>query len=177
MKIDFGCGKNKKSGFLGVDILKLEGVDIVHDLSITPYPFKNDIADEIWMDNVLEHINNPLKVIEELHRIGKNKCIINIAVPYFRSHYATIDPTHVNFFGINYFNYFNPDHFFCTGYEYSKARFRILSIEFDKEWIGNETIFHKILRKFANKYPQKYESRLSHILPLNSLKFTLEVIK
>ena len=43
--------------------------------------------------------------------------------------------------------------------------------------IGNETIFHKILRKFANKYPQKYESRLSHILPLNSLKFTLEVIK
>ena len=32
MKIDFGCGKKKKDGFLGVDILKLEGVDLVHDL-------------------------------------------------------------------------------------------------------------------------------------------------
>ena len=47
MKIDFGCGKNKKSGFIGVDILKLEGVDIVDDLSITPYPFKDNTADEI----------------------------------------------------------------------------------------------------------------------------------
>ena len=130
MKIDFGCGKKKKEGFLGVDILKLETVDIVHDLNKIPYPFKDNVAEEIWMDNVLEHINNPMKVIEELHRIGKNKCIVNIAVPYFRSHYATIDPTHVNFFGVNYFNYFNPDHFFCTGYEYSSARFKTIKIEF-----------------------------------------------
>tara|TARA_B110000046_G_scaffold29575_1_gene31116 strand:- start:537 stop:806 length:270 start_codon:yes stop_codon:yes gene_type:complete len=75
--------KNEKKGFIEVDILKLKGVDIVHDLNYTPYPFENNVADEISMNNVLEHINNTFRVIDELYRIGKNKCIINIAVPYF----------------------------------------------------------------------------------------------
>ena len=56
-------------------------------------------------------------------------------------------------------------------------RFKTIKMEFDKEWIGNESFTHKLLRKFADKYPQRYESRFSHILPLNSLRFTLEVIK
>ena len=177
LKIDFGCGKSKKDGFIGVDILKLDGVDVVHDLTKRPYPFEDNVASEIYMDNVLEHLNQPLKVIEELHRISKNNGKITIAVPYFRSHYATIDPTHVNFFGVNYFNYFDPDHHFCTGYEYSKARFKVVKMTFDKEWENNSNFFHRILINFAHKYPYKYEARLSHLFPLSSLTFELKVIK
>ena len=82
--------KNEKKGFIEVDILKLEGVDIVHDLNYTPYPFENNVSDEISMNNVLEHINNILRVIDELYRIGKNKCIINITVPYFNDSFCYI---------------------------------------------------------------------------------------
>tara|TARA_B110000027_G_C15858139_1_gene185705 strand:- start:98 stop:223 length:126 start_codon:yes stop_codon:yes gene_type:complete len=39
--------KKEKKGFIGVGILKLEGVDIVHDLNHTPCPFENNVTDEI----------------------------------------------------------------------------------------------------------------------------------
>ena len=36
---------------------------------------------------------------------------------------------------------------------------------FDKEWENNTNFFHRMLIKFAQKFPYKYEARLSHILP------------
>lgn len=177
MKIDIGCGSTKKKGFIGVDILQLSGVDIIHDLNIFPYPFEDNEVEEIWIDQVLEHLNEPVKVIEELHRICKNGASITIGVPYFRSFYATIDPTHKNFFGIYWFAYFDPKKKFCQRYQYSKVRFSVDKIEFDRESKGNMSFIHKMVVRFAEKYPAKYESRLSHLLPLNSLTFHLKVIK
>ena len=179
MKLDIGCGGQKKEGFIGLDILKLEGVDIVHDLTLFPYPFDDDSVDEIYMDNCLEHLPNPMKVIEEIYRISKNNTKVTIAVPYFRSHYATIDPTHVNFFGVNWFNYFDPKHIFQQKMQYSTAKMNVKSFTFDREWLIPKQygFFHGLLIKFANKYPYKYEARISHIFPLNSLTFNLEIIK
>ena len=179
MKLDIGCGGQKKEGFIGLDILKLEGVDIVHDLTLFPYPLDDDSVDEVYMDNCLEHIPNPMKVVEEIYRISKNNTKVTIAVPYCRSHYAIIDPTHVNFFGVNWFNYFDPKHIFQQKMQYSTAKMNVKSITFDREWLipKSHGFFHGLLIKFANKYPYKYEARLSHILPLNSLTFNLEVIK
>jgi predicted SAM-dependent methyltransferase len=176
MKINFGCGSKLKTGFLGVDILQLPGVDIVHNLDNFPYPFDDNSVDEIWMDQVLEHLNDPLKTVEELYRISKNDAIITIGVPYFRSFYAYIDPTHKNFFSMNWFNYFDPTHIFCQKYQYSKAAFQISKIEINREDI-NKSIFSKILIYYAKKKPTSYELRLSHLFPLNSLTFHLKVIK
>ena len=179
VKLDLGCGASKKDGFIGVDSLKLPGVDIVHDLTIFPYPFEDNEVDEIMMDNVLEHLPQPLKVVEELYRICKNDALITIVVPYFRSYYATIDPTHVNFFGLNWFNYFDPSHPFQKKYQYSYAKFKVEKISFDKEWIDNKnrSWFHRRLIKLAEKNPTFYEARLSHLFPLNSLTFYLKVLK
>ena len=179
VKIDLGCGKSKRQGFVGVDMLALEGVDIVHDLNIFPYPFKDNSVDEIYIDNVLEHLKNPLQVVEEVYRICKPNSIVTIEVPYFRSRYAFIDPTHINFFGVNWFNYFDPSHPFCQKYQYTNAHFRIIDIVFDKSWIESESTgtLHKLLIKYANKNLQRYEARLSHLFPLNSLTFNLQTIK
>lgn len=177
LKIDIGCGSSKKEGFIGIDIIQLDGVDIIHDLNQIPYPFEISTVDEIWMDNVLEHLEKPMIVIEEIYRICKNHARITIAVPYFRSFYAIIDPTHRNFFGVNWFNYFDPSHLFNEKYQYSKAKFQVEKIEFDREWKGNMKFFHKMLVRFAEKHPMKYEGKLSHIFPLNSLTYHLTVIK
>jgi predicted SAM-dependent methyltransferase len=179
LKLDLGCGNAKRDGFMGVDSLDLPGVDVVHDLTRYPYPFSDSSVDEIWLDNVLEHLPNPIKVVEELYRICKNDAIINVAVPYFRSFYATIDPTHVNFFGLNWFNYFDPSHPFHKKYQYSKAALKVEKISFDREWlIANKcSWFHRQLIKFGEKKPEFYEARLSHLFPLNSLTFYLKVLK
>jgi predicted SAM-dependent methyltransferase len=177
-KLDLGCGATKKKGFIGVDILKLSSVDICHNLTQYPYPFEDNSIDEIWMDNVLEHLPSPMRVMEEVYRITKNGAKITIAVPYFRSHYAFIDPTHVNFFGVNWFNYFDPRHTFQKKMQYSNILLHIDKIKFDREWLDSKCgFFHKLLIKYANKYPVWYESNLSHIFPLNSLTYYLTVVK
>jgi len=177
LKLDIGCGISKRDGFMGIDIIPLISVDVVHDLNQFPYPLEGNCTSEVWMDNVLEHLEKPLQVVEEIFRISKNKAKITISVPYFRSWYATIDPTHRNFFGVNWFNYFDPTHEFCKKYQYTKARFIVKKVEFDREWKGKMSFIHKMLVRFAEKYPSRYEARLSHIFPLNSLTFYLEVIK
>jgi predicted SAM-dependent methyltransferase len=177
-KLDLGCGGSKREGFVGVDSLNLPGVDVVHNLTQYPYPFEDNSVDEIWMDNVLEHLDNPLRVVEEIHRICKQGALVHIGVPYFRSFYAAIDPTHVNSFGVFWFNYFDPNHKFHHKYQYSKAQFKIEKIEFDREYKNNRMNFlRRQLLRYAEKNPEKYEAKLSHLFPLNSLTYYLKVIK
>jgi len=177
-RIDFGCGNSKKEGYIGVDIIQLSGVDIVHNLDEFPYPFANNEIDEIWMDQVLEHLKEPLKAVEELYRICKNGAMIHIGVPYFRSFYSAIDPTHRNFFGVYWFCYFDPSHEFNRKYQYSAAKFAIENLEFDREWKRNKMgYFKRKLISYAERRPYTYEAKLSHLIPLNSLTFHLKVIK
>ena len=59
MKIlHIGCGKNKRTGAVGVDVLPLDGVDLVHDLNRTPYPFNNNEFDLVVAEHVLEHLDD-----------------------------------------------------------------------------------------------------------------------
>ncbi len=177
-KVDFGCGASKKEGFIGVDVIPMPGVDIVHDLSSFPYPFADNELDEVWMDQVLEHIPTPLNVVNELYRICKNGAKVHIGVPYFRSAYSAIDPTHVNFFGVFWFNYFDPRHPFHHKYQYSQSKFNIDQIEFNREFKnGKMNFLLKKLIRYAEKNPEHYELRWSHLLPLSSLTFHLTVVK
>ena len=45
-KLDIGCGKNKKEGFIGVDQFAMEGVDVVMDVR-QPWSYENDSVDEV----------------------------------------------------------------------------------------------------------------------------------
>ena len=38
IQLDIGCGANKQPGFVGIDIRPLDGVDIIHDLEVQPWP-------------------------------------------------------------------------------------------------------------------------------------------
>ena len=179
-KIDIGCGNSKKNDFIGIDILKLEGVDIVHDLNVFPYPFRDNEIDEVWMDQCLEHLDNPIRVVEEINRICKNGAKVTIGVPFFRSFYAYIDPTHKNFFTPYWFDYFDPNKDFHKKYQYSNYKYKVENIIFDREWIESNnklSLKQQILIKYANNNIEKYTQRWSHLFPLNSLTFYLTVIK
>ena len=67
--LDLGCGNKKREGTIGVDFnTRLDG-DVNHDLNQFPYPFESETVDKIYIDNCLEHLDEPLKVMEEIHRI------------------------------------------------------------------------------------------------------------
>ena len=140
MKLNLGCGRAVKKGYVNLDFVKLPGVDVVHDLDSFPYPFKANTFDEIYVDNVLEHLNDIVAVMAELHRISKKGAVIKIIVPYFHYHGAYQDPTHKHFFTLDTFDYFVKG----SNYDYyTHTRFEILKKELIPTALGKLVPFKK----------------------------------
>jgi SAM-dependent methyltransferase len=106
MRLDVGCGQKKRPGFIGIDVVAGEGVDIVHDLTALPWPIEDNAAEEIVLDNVIEHLPDTVKTFDELHRIARPGCRVEMIYPYWRSFGAYSDPTHVHFFNEYMIEYF-----------------------------------------------------------------------
>ncbi|HOT81181.1 MAG TPA: hypothetical protein PKY13_14395 [Microthrixaceae bacterium] len=175
MILDLGCGSSKRPGAVGVDIGPFPGVDVVHDLNRHPFPFEDGVADEIYLDNVLEHLDDVIATMEELHRIGRDGCRIRIDVPYFRSRWAAMDPTHVHAFTPESFAYFDPTHPFSERYGYSAVRFDVESVVYNERFPARGP--RALVARFANRRAERYESYLAPIIPLDELTFTLRVRK
>lgn len=94
IKLDVGCGKAKHEGWIGMDICPFEGVDIVWDIEHFPWPLANECCSEILMDQVFGLIEPRyrLAVMNELWRIAKPECQVNIRVPHAGSTAAGQDP-------------------------------------------------------------------------------------
>jgi predicted SAM-dependent methyltransferase len=107
--LDLGCGSSKKLGYIGIDKLPLQGVDIIADME-TGLPFlPDDSVDEIYTSHFIEHIDNLELFLRECHRVMKPSGILNIYVPHFSNPYFYSDYTHKRFFGLYTFLYFS-DH-------------------------------------------------------------------
>jgi len=74
MKLNLGCGGDKRAGWINIDIREEVNPDTVWDLEKTPYPFDDESVDEILAKDVIEHITY-LKVedvLKECFRILKH---------------------------------------------------------------------------------------------------------
>lgn len=169
--LDLGCGNKKREGAVGVDHNSRTAADVIHDLNVFPYPLEDSSFDEIVLDNTLEHLDNVIRVMEEVHRICKPGGTIKVIVPYFRSIWASIDPTHQHFFTVDSFNYFDPDHITCQRYDYTLARFKLEKVVFNETLVNGS--IKKLFLKIANRWPRGYEYYLSHLFPLDDITFYL----
>lgn len=175
MKIlHIGCGTRKVPGAVGVDLVKLPGVDVVHDLDKLPYPFKSNTFDEIIAENILEHLGSDLiEVMRELHRICKPGAVIKIRVPNTPSVSAWADPTHKKFFTWFTYDYFGTNEFSF----YSEVRLKILKKEFHFDAGRVYAIVMKPMEIIANLIPDWYAHLLSGAIPCPTLYFELQVVK
>lgn len=94
MKLNVGCGKDIKTGWINCDFKQGPGVDRVFDVSQVPIPFEDNSVDEILVCHVLEHIQNWEMVVLEFHRVLKPGGVLTVRVPYG----VTFTPFHVRFF-------------------------------------------------------------------------------
>lgn len=97
LKLDLGCGNNKKEGFFGVDIVK-EGTqaDVECDLLEFPWPFDAESVGEMFSSHYVEHIPQKLRPLffEEAYRVLSIGGKFMIVTPFAWSNRAIQDFTH-----------------------------------------------------------------------------------
>lgn len=143
-KLNLGCGKKILQGWMNVDLQKGDDIDKSFNFDKFPYPLESDYFDEILLDNVLEHLDDPKRVLDELHRIARKDAKIRIIVPYYHCKGAYNDVTHKHFFNETTFdNLVNPEHHYVHD---SKSKFELTKIDLVPSRLG-KLIWPKSLRR------------------------------
>lgn len=95
LKLDLGCGPNKREGFHGVDSREFKGVDQVVDLR-KPWPWKDCSVAEAHSSHFVEHLaaTERIHFTNELYRVLVPGGTAQIIVPHWNSHRAYGDLTH-----------------------------------------------------------------------------------
>jgi SAM-dependent methyltransferase len=111
INLDIGCGENKRLNYIGMDKRPLEGVDIVHDLEVFPYPLEDGVCHTVVGSHIVEHIKPWLMIdfMNELWRILRVGGQIAFSLPYGVGPGFVQDPTHCNPCNEITWEYFDPN--------------------------------------------------------------------
>ena len=98
--LDLGCGPYKKAGFVGVDCLKFDGVDVVLNIGKDTWPWPDSSVDEVYSSHTVEHLRfNPefperIHFVNELWRVLKPDAKATLITPHWSSCRQYGDYTH-----------------------------------------------------------------------------------
>ncbi|MEK6889287.1 MAG: methyltransferase domain-containing protein [Nanoarchaeota archaeon] len=159
-KLNLGCGRDIKKGYVNVDYIKFPGVDKVLDLNKTPYPFKKNEFDFALLRNILEHLDDPKSKLLEIHRILKPEARVLIRTPHFSSCNVWGDIEHRR--GFNYATFYHPN---LTSY------FEPLSVKI------TFSHFKFFMRPFVKLFPSFYEKHFAYIFTAVDIVVELKVKK
>jgi len=161
--LDLGCGpRSKTPGSVGLDKRPAPHVDVVHDLDEYPYPFDDDQFDHVEMSHVIEHVQRPLHMLGEVHRITRPHGTVRIITPHYSSQLSYGDLEHFHHLG--YVTFANLEN---TGF------FRI---QRHKLWF---TDLYRIcgLAWLANRMPRRWEKYHCWLMPAFYVEVWLEVVE
>lgn len=174
MKLNLGCGRDIKEGYVNLDFVKGKGVDVVWDMDNFPYPLEDNKFDEVNYVNIMEHLLYPDKAIREIYRVSKNNAIINIRTPHYSHPGIWWDLTHRRGFCWTSFDHYIVEKKVSNSLiEKEKVLFDILYREIEFSRMGKITG----IRYLANKFPNIYECFFSYIFPARDIIYKLKVVK
>jgi hypothetical protein len=174
--LELGCGFSKAPGAFGVDIIPGSQADLLHNLNAFPYPLESSAWDHIICRDVLEHVEDFVRTMEEIWRVGAPGAIVEVRAPFMSSVNYYSDPTHKRAFTSRSFDYFLPGQL-THSLGYSKAKFELLHCEYDSEERPKRRGFHRWALDWANRNKAQYENRYAFIYPLYNIFFELRVVK
>jgi SAM-dependent methyltransferase len=156
-KLNLGCGRDIRSGWVNLDIAALGGVDVVHDLEDHPLPFNDESFDYVECIDILEHVRDLPDMMREIHRILAPGGRLHVHGPHFTSYTWPTDPTHRRAFAINTFEFFTRESLHDRGYyfDFSFSSIALRTIRFQRvaiqpwnwpvEWLVNR---HRKVQSF-----------------------------
>jgi SAM-dependent methyltransferase len=167
--LDIGCGSAKVAGATGLDISPDTDADIVHDLDTFPYPIEDSSFDQLLLQDVIEHLREPIRVFEELHRIARPGARIQLRTPHFSSVLAYGDPTHRHYFSTVAIRSLAEPRFA----HYTSVRFRVVHVSLDM-WLPFRALGLSLL---SNRFQEVYEKYFAFRFPTMNIRAEFEVLK
>ncbi len=104
-RLNLGCGLKHEPRAVNLDVTTETSPDVVHDLNSLPWPFPDNHFREVLAYDCLEHLDNFIPAMEEIHRVCRDGAVVRLTVPHFSCANAYTDPTHHGLFG-----YFSMDY-------------------------------------------------------------------
>ncbi len=154
LKLNLGSGTCRLPGYLSVDNNPNAGsVDVVHDLDRLPWPFEDNSVGEIVMDHVLEHLEDTLGVIQEIHRISADGAKAHIRTPHFSCNWT--HPGHKRAIGVGLFDHFNPEleeHYGDCRFEVERVVLHWMRPRYQTTWLRR--MVSGLIDTLANLHPR-----------------------
>jgi SAM-dependent methyltransferase len=178
--LDIGCGLRKTPGAVGMDINPRTDADICHDLDDIPYPFDDSAFDEVVGVHVIEHLNDPMPVMAELHRIVRPGGTVRLVVPHWTNPDWATDLTHRSCLNSYSFRNLTESHAifpFSTDVRFRQRRVRVTLLNL---WrlLGLECLINLDQRlpwlRFIRQFWEHYANAL---VRGKEIHFELEVVK
>ena len=107
-RINLGAGSQPEPGWVNVDVVKQEGIDVVADLDEFPWPFDDGVAERVKAFDIYEHVWYPLHFMRECHRILRPGGVLAIHTAYWKNPNSFRDPDHKRFLTEDSFDYWIP---------------------------------------------------------------------
>jgi len=167
VRLNLGCGNKRLDGFIGLDLHPCEGADVVGDL--LRLPLADDCAEEVLLDNVIEHVLDIPALLAEVRRVCRRGARVTIVTPHFTSQASWRDPTHVHhlsFFSMEHFAKPAARHYVGGGFALRRKELR-----FSRSMLG------RLGRLFFRISPETWEKQFCFVLRARTLSFELEVLK
>ena len=160
--IDIGCGEMPFKQFImessdidhycGLDILQNRSgtVNVLTDCA-TKLPIMKKCADIVFLNSVLEHVNEPFDVLKESYRVLKNDGYVYVYVPFmWQEHEEPYDYFRFTRFGLRYL--LEKSEFQVTALHTAGGFYSVMGMMFRQFLGSNKKIgfFGKVLRKGIN---------------------------
>lgn len=154
MRLNLGSADRLIDGFASVDIHP--PADFACDLS-ERWPWEDSTIDEIVAFDVIEHLLDKTHTMNEMWRVLKAGSKATIEVPIFPGVGAVCDPTHVSYWTMGTFEYYEKGNF-------ARERFR------NSNYYGIHADF-----KILSMNPSNYQNRFGENVP--KVTAILEAVK
>src|ERR1039457_6879507 len=93
MTLDIGCGKRKiEPDAVGIDMSAESAADHVWNLDRYPWPLEDRRFSRIHMSHVIEHLEDPMRAMAEVYRVGEEGAAVYTTPPLFSPHNSYVAP-------------------------------------------------------------------------------------
>lgn len=107
LRVNLGAGHTHLPEFVNVDLSPRADVSL--NLDRDALPFEDDSVDLVFSYHALEHLENYLFALGEIHRVLKHGAALLVGVPYVTlTEYNLVNPYHRQNFNEHSFDFFDP---------------------------------------------------------------------